>query len=564
MNGVPERAIQKLSGRCLDLLSCLVIVVFAATLALGALVPLYVDEMATKLIQARLFADGTTMASLFPQCASGFALDLPLAWYPAALVHAVVYSGSTPLGFRLTGVTLALAWLALFASCAMPAIAGPQGRLRCVAGLVAVLSLGVLPLTLVISRPEQWLMLLITAYLALPLLAQWPPFRRRAWAPVIALAAFLLLTSLLTYSHPKAVLLLPLALVSASYLFGRRHRWLLAVAVASTMLCAWQSYQFAKEVTRCEDAPRLAGILRKQTLDPSALAASPGGVLREAAGNIVSAPDKIIARVRFQSSYQSGWLPPIPAVTGLDVVRQTNASVTAALYVVFGLGAVLSPVVILLTRRREADGPRGLLFAALWAGLVANVALYREWHFYGGALVVTMAAILTIHCAMRLCDRPVVARIAGVGLAVVLALSLLSTAVLAYQVAPRLLELTKSRGEALVGQPYSVNVFAFDGVRGRIRNLADACGVRGDGARRLVIDELSYFAFERLRQPLHAAFIWPGGWGADLAGRIGRFLVDMESEGFVAQCTFLPAEFRYQALRDGNICCVNLRAVYLR
>ena len=64
----------KNANRWLDGLAWIGILAFAAAIGLGILVPVYVDEIATKLVQARFLAEHGQMLSLFPQCSSGFVL----------------------------------------------------------------------------------------------------------------------------------------------------------------------------------------------------------------------------------------------------------------------------------------------------------------------------------------------------------------------------------------------------------------------------------------------------------------------------------------------------------
>ena len=102
---------------------------------------------------------------------------------------------------------------------------------------------------------------------------------------------------------------------------------------------------------------------------------------------------------------------------------------------------------------------------------------------------------------------------------------------------PPLLRAARSGDAVPVNQEaYSINAFAYASTRERVRSLAESCGVAGDGATRLVVDNLTYFAFTGLRQPMHLGFMGPGGWGADIAGKTRKLLVDMQSDGMIARC----------------------------
>lgn len=546
-------------GRWVDALSWLAILAFVATIGLGVLVPVYSDEVSTKLVQARFLDEGGRMLSLFPQCASGFILDTPLTWYPAALAFSVLYGGIQPVGLRLAGIAVVLAWIAVFASWVILTVPAPRDRLRTMAGMAGILGLGVLPLTLVLARPEQWLLLVLTCFLMLVAAAGRVGAWRRILGPAFLFAAFVLLTSLLNYTHPKALFFLPFVILAACCVFGRERKWLLALTAVFAILSAYQTYAFAQAVIRCEDAPILSGILSAQTTSLSLIATDPLGFLQAVIGNLAAAPGKIAQHGVFQSAFQSAWLPPVPFAASSAFVQALNLGMTVVWYLTCLLGALLPPLVFLMAPAQDRNGAARFLMPALWVGLVGHLGLYKEWNFYGGSLVIAIAGLLVVHSLGRIRHLPRLPGLTNVGLVPLLTLTLASTTVLGIQQAPRLLATARSADEAPANQMYSVNAFAFPGARDRIRNLAEACGLPGDGATRLVVDDLAYFAFSDLRQPLNLGMLWPGGWGADVAGKARNLLVGMQSEGIIGQCRLIPPEFRNQTLQEGNLCCVDLK-----
>jgi hypothetical protein len=526
-------------------------------LALGLLVPLYVDEVATKFVQARFFADEGRMVSLFPQCQSGFLQDTPVTWYPAAVLFAAAYGWLPPLFLRLAGMVVLATGLAMVWLWLRQAVVDDRQRLLSLAGIAGLLGAGVLPLTLVLARPEQWLLVCLAGLLALAAGAD--RLRgARPWAPVALLALFLLLTSLLNYAHPKALFFLPFVLVAAWAVFGAGRPLLLGAAAVFAVLCAFQTYGFAAAVARCEDAPILAGILAAQTTPIGLLAAEPVAFVTAAVGNLLAAPGAIAGHAVFQSAYQSAWLPPVPFAAEPLPVQAVNLGIRAVLYGGLALGLLLPPLAFLATGGRR-DLPRNLLLPALWLGLAGHLALYRVWNFYGGALVVTLAAILVAGSLAQLRPGARSARAAGVAVAAALAVLAGSAAVLAVQMAPRLLAAARSADGIPDNQPYSVNAFGYAVERDRLRTLAVACGVPANGSTHLVVDEVSYFAFSGLREPIHLGFISPWGFGADIAGRTRYLLEDLGSEGIIGRCSLVGPEFRNQVLQDGGLCCVDLK-----
>ena len=58
---------------------------------------------------------------------------------------------------------------------------------------------------------------------------------------------------------------------------------------------------------------------------------------------------------------------------------------------------------------------------------------------------------------------------------------------------------------------------------------------------------------------MYLGSLWPWGVGADVAGKTRKLLVDMQSEGMIARCDMFGPEFRNQTLREGDLCCVDLK-----
>jgi hypothetical protein len=548
------------ANRWLDGLAWIGLLAFTAALGLGVLVPVYVDEVATKLVQARFLAEHGQMLSLFPQCSSGFVLETPTSWYPAALIFAVFYGDLQPLGLRVSGVLLFLMWLAVFVGWVFLMTPDARQRLRIMAGMTAILGLGVLPLTLILARPEQWLVLILSCFLALAAGADRLWSRGRSWMPAAILALFLLLTSLLNYAHPKALFFVPFVLLAATCVFSLQRKWLLAVALTFAVFSAYQTYGVARAVTRCEEAPVLAKLLAAQTTRVAMVVEDPIAFVAELSTNLVTAPGKIADHGVFQSQYQSGWLPPVPFAAAGSGVKALNLGLRGFWYLACLLAVLLPPLVLFLDRGKETTVAGRLLLPGLWIGFAGHLALYKEWNFYGGALVIPLAGLLVVHSLARLRALPHPVWLANGVLGALLLLAVPSTAVLISQQGPPLLRTARSGDEVPVNQEaFSLNAFAYAATQQRIRNLAESCGLAGDGATRLVVDDLTYFAFTDLRQPLLLSFFGPSGWGADIAGKTRRLLVDMQSDGMIARCELFGPEFRNQTLREGDLCCVDLK-----
>lgn len=532
-----------------------VVLVFVALIVSGLLVPIYADEVSTKMTQATVFLHDGRMLTAIPQCLRYPTMRIPASWYPAAAVYQGLYSGLNPLMIRVSGIIFGLLFV-LAAALGLRRVApGNLPYWPLLAGFVAVLGLGVLPFTLVLSRSEQWFLLLLTYFAFSPLLS---PRGGVLFSGLHALV-FVTCTSLLFYTHPKAAFFAPVVIVSGWIAF-RGRRWLQILTAAFAIVCLAQSVLAAKELFDCENAPIIAAAFSKQTSSLSALVVEPVGLMLQLGGNLLTFPKKVIDHSVFQLVYQSSWLPSVPVGDALDgLVRLVNPLIAGCLLLVIALGLALPPVAFVFARIRGSLGDLHFLTGILWLSLVAHLAIYRTWNFYGGILVI---GILILLIALSLGGIPWSKHLRKAGSAVLVSLCtvfLLSTLVLVSSILPRLINDGGARGLGVPGQPLSVPTFTYPAQREKIRRFASFCGLEGDSARRLVVDDLTYFAFDGLREPMHLVYISESGMGPDIkGGDLIGFLNRMASPGVIAQCTFLPPAVRQYAMEDGNLCCVKL------
>ena len=245
----------------LDILSWIVIISFLIVLTFGIFIPIYADEVSTKMTQATVLVGDWKMHTLIPQCRADFALEIPISWYPAATIYHLLYSGVSPLGIRIISLATTFSWLALIAFWAKWTFPIRQDRIRTLAAMAAVVGLGVLPFTIILSRSEQWLLLLLTVFCVFPIAANRPSRFDSRWISVAWFIVFCIGISLFFYAHPKAVFFLPVVIASAYYGLRSGSKTLFGLSVLFTVICTFQSVQFARELYRCEDAPNLSDFL---------------------------------------------------------------------------------------------------------------------------------------------------------------------------------------------------------------------------------------------------------------------------------------------------------------
>ena len=534
----------------------LLLAMAVATFMAGILVPVYTDEMALQMARSRLFAEGGELIKLLPQCDYSLLAQVPLTWYPAAIVNAILYFGWSSAGLRILGIALGLAWLAVSWTWAGR---HPQHLLprRWFQALILSFSLlGVLPFVLVMARSEQLLALGLAAYCMFPLF--WPA-RQDDSAPFVALKAFLflLLTSVFLFAHPKALFFVPLVLVSAWLVFRSSSVFLKAGILLATGFAAYQTLQQARNISYCPQGPLISEILAQITLDFRLLASDRGAFFHQAWQNLSLSLDRILERVPATLTYQSSWLPAADAQLG-PLLSVFGGILRYSLFVliVMVLIALLFQFVSQLAGKR-LQAPT-LLGATMAIGLVGHVIVYSHnfWHFYTpGMLVPAFVVLLLLTIPGGDPIRSSVRLLARSAAAIWVFLAFASMALLFYAVVPPLVTVAKLDPYDIPDQPLSWPILLEERRSEQLRALAGQCGI-DSRSERLVLDGPAYFEFQSNRQPINVLYVSDYGFGKDLGNDIPAFLKRMDSDGVLSRCDYLPQVLKAKARSLGKMCCL--------
>lgn len=558
--GLPRVASAVLSAT-VTLASVVVLVLLVCALVTSFYVPMVSDEVSTKLTNARVFEEHGMFVHLLPMCRSSWVQPIPTTLYPGAVLVTLAYGHLGLVGWKLTGIVASLLVVAGVARLAWEGVATRTDRVVVAAGLSAISCLGVVPFVLVMSRPEQPMKLCVLAYAALPWLGRRWAGRPRGLAALGV--AFFLVTSLFFYAHPKALFYLPYVLTVAVLTAppGRR-RLFSAVVVPYVLLVAYQCYLFSVDVVRCDESPEVSRFFGDLSLSPRALFASPAAFLRAGLHNLLETPSRLWKEVVFAAN-NDGWVP-LPRLERLPPdVRDLNERTEPVFLALFAL----TPLLLLVAYRRTREAREAIAVGVtLVLGLAANVFFYNVIPFYNATLIVPA---LSVACALAVAadPRPLLPeRLRPAGRAVLLAFLVVAAQNLVALVStfgPTLYENARRVGPKVPGQSLAVPVLGYDVERPKIRELARSCGIDGDGARRLVVDDYTFLAFEHLREPIHMLYVTDvlPLLGKPLAGeKVRVFLRDLESPGIVGRCWLFPKALRPKARTLESYCCVGADA----
>ncbi|MGH6613010.1 hypothetical protein [Sphingomonas sp.] len=521
----------------------LMLVLLLASLALGSLLPIYTDEVGWRFQLSRYLQDGGVDRFLAETCgantnATPAFFMMPVRWFSSLLTRFL----SDPALIRLSGVGCAV--LGVFGIRTLIRRTTDDVRRRATIDLLcfALLGIGVLPLLLVWSRPEQPLWL---AVLAATLIALRRP-RNPDALPIGPVAAILFLALLAISYHLKALFYLPL-FVLAIILCRQGDRRFLVRGAALTLLfaLAWLGYRYWSQRFACPDDPVLAAKLAEENASILLLGGgwrSMVSMAPDLIGNMV--PGGYIELSLPKRLYMSDWLPS-------DLISPDAQRIWKRIgHSVWNVALATGLVALVLTMIRPDRRWKPLLIAlalivcaTAWAALQLNKGVY-EAALYMPVIVAALALILAVMPGEGRWLAPVAWVIAAV--------SLISQVALIGIYGPRLWSVS-GHGGYVAQQPYSLGAYGYAALRRQIVSAGAKCGITPESPR-VLIDDLTYFAYSEGYRPVHRLgllSVWNGSAGDPMT-----WMRAHGSSGAVIGCHYLPPAMRARAIATGPFCCV--------
>lgn len=530
----------------------------ALALLCGMLLPVYSDEVGWR-FQERAWIDGVD--KLYSDQCGPNTLARPLFFMWPARAYSAFFNThfADPFYVRVSGVLYALVWLwllmRLIARVAPSRqIARPLATIAC-----ALAGLGVLPLLLVWSRPEQPLLLCLTTALLIaangwsksPAIPPAPsPSPALAWGRSLAILALGLVA--LSY-HGKALLLIPAFIVAiATASPGRKT--LLARIACGLVLTAATAAATAHWYNRlaCTTDPLIAAQYAHRSfaaLRPEN--ANLGEILLAMAGNYNLA--RYVQLTAPLVKPMSQWLVPG------QVTHAQQAAFQTALMVLWGVTlavAALAALRALWAARHDWRLPPALLLAlALFGGISVWCITQITRNVYESSFVLPVliiAIVLALSAAhgSRHLDRAT--KLLALALPPAMVASMTVVAAL---YAPDLVATTQQRAY-LDQHRYSLPVFGYSSIKPDILGAARQCGLAPDKpASNVMVDDLTYFTFMQSRLPQNQLGILSRQLRGSLNDPVA-YLAERQSSGAILGCHWLPPELRARAHQQGRFCCL--------
>lgn len=538
----------------------------------GLLLPLYTDEVGWRL-QERAWIDG--FDKLYSdQCGPNTLSMPPFFMWPVRW-----YSGifnlhfAEPYWVRLSGVLYACAWLYL-----LLALIRRLARNRTERHMIAVIActligLGCTPLLMVWSRPEQPILLALTATLLIASRSWQAPgnrfepfadfaYSRTQASPEIAWLRSLSITALamvaLSY-HFKTLITMPVfaaAILMASR--GPRAHLPRAVALAVLVGAALAAMHYWSARLACPLDPLINREFNRQNIGARIVNnAGPGG-----AGGLLQLVWTVLSNLRFDA-YINSAAPQVVPMSRWLVAGQVSADEMqgwrggmTVIWVLAGAAGMTAALAALWQQGRRkvlaCDAAMALILLAVAAAWCASQFVRHDYEVAFELPLLILAIVMGLASPHGLDWLKRALPVLAMALGPLMILSLLLVGGL---YGPSLVEALDAPAY-LPQQPYSVPLFSRLRSEGDILGAAGRCGLSPKTpARNLLIDDVTYFTFMASHTPQHYLGVLPMRTRGSIEDPL-LYLDKRQSSGIVMGCNKLPQELRDRARRQGAFCCL--------
>ena len=532
---------------------------FLLSVLTGLLLPIYTDEIGWRL-QLRAGFDGGVDRMLSDICGPSSIAVPP--WFMMPFRYLSAWLNTTfpdPLYIRLTGMTFALGWAFLLRTLIVRIAADALQRNVLIAFFFALLGMGILPIMLTMNRPDQMILLAMTAALLVATIAAQSQTDRHgrpvwfwAWLWPLLIATFGIVA---IASHLKGVLIAPLILVCIALAGKAQHSWrprIVAALLFAALTVQAADYWLGR--FRCPDDAVLAARLNSENI-ASSLAG--GTNWRDLIGVALTNanPDLYVAHAAARPEPTSIWLPNYRITEAEMVLRFLPLNFAWNAAMLLGLVCLIRA---LHSRWRKRRIDLATAAPPMLAGLVLVWGMsQRVKNDYEITVMLPAIALFALLSITAIAWPAARTRQLGIAAAVLLAVSLAGQIDVARRYLPPLARAAMQPGY-VKDQPTSTSVYGYGTIRGKILATARQCGIGTRGrAQHPLVDDATYFAMAGSWQPFHRLGVlshWNGSIKDPLA-----YLKSRGSEGMIVGCSYLSPELRRQAISNGEFCCISTR-----
>lgn|GEM_PF-5700348 len=529
----------------MNFLKLLPIVAGLGLYVLAALNPIYTDEVSYAMMLGRYNLEESKLLFLFPECLATFTRSLHFIFQPAAMFLGQIYQFiDTPIRLRQFGVWVAtlniLCLLVILFRCA-------GNNFRTSASILLLAScLGTFPFLFLIARPEG-ILFASASFLVLLAVSRTQDFSRSLYRELYHIAAVLWLASLLMFTHPLAFGLLPLV-ITASW-FALQRYWTRAVTLIALGYGYLEAWRFHSASYRCPDQPMIEQFFKGysgNTLLPTDSSFVP--LFLEKFSNMVNVFPYWASLMPLQE-YPLGLVPGLSGVSILELRASMFLVALSCLMALLFLSFFTFQAIRKLPTRRT---PETVLGIVTLSSLLICSAIQPGKYPYRTSLMVLL--LLLAFClfsadigeswsdAWKRLSR-------WFAIVIVAQLSLLI-----WLYAPNFLE--RRAPLRIPDQPLSYGLALHSTLSKNISEALKRCQLDPSHASRVVVDEMTYFTFQRSKQPILAFYLYSFFWGSSVER--DQKLENWRVSAIFALCENLPEKLSRRTERVGKICCAKM------
>ena len=354
----------------------------------GYFVGFYNDEYAFITLKSKFLGNNWQVPYILSACQNNFFYSPPLAWYPAGIFFGIFFDYHNWFFLRSASILLACISTASFLKSIKNYFDDKTSHILICVFLISF-SLGVVPLILVIWRPELWM---ITIFSIIFWASLNPKIREYNFPQrFLLLILYVFLSSLFYYSAPKSLYFTPFWVVVAFIIFHRSFL-LLAIGFSWLFFASWGTFQDALNTLNCFNIPVVHSSLSAMKPQINMILLPWSELLNFVLGNIKWSIDSILVHVEFQNNFQSRWLYSVSYY--FDVIY-INKLINIFYFILFYC-ALWLPFISIVNIIRGRASKFALLSLSLYPGYFFMLAFGAAWNFYTASLIIYLAVILNI------------------------------------------------------------------------------------------------------------------------------------------------------------------------
>lgn len=341
------------------------------------------DEFDFVFITSRFFIDDARRMVTNSYCEFHSTQAIPYTAYPAAVALSVLSKIENFGTFRILGLIIALGSFLPF----IHAVKIHDNNF--IVLFFVMVTLGYLPVSLILFRGEWALHMFISIFALLNLTRINSGVSTRVWVSII-----LLLFYISTYIHPKTFYFLPLAFSLVFYFKSRTTRMYL---LSFFILHVFFYLPFIVELTStCRNVPVRHEILQNMTINPGLLFSDFFNFFYEIWNNW--RPNKVenlLAKVELISSPTNTLFPPTSESVYLQFNRLFLNFTMKFCLIILLLSSVISSVIV-VKKFLQSSSHKNLNLVLLCAGIFSIIVLNKSQQIYDISLAVFLMSIFTL------------------------------------------------------------------------------------------------------------------------------------------------------------------------